>query len=239
MKIEKINGLTPDIEAKNSEYHNRRSKIMRKIFELASMERKDIHVCPNGCDSHQETVATVLQSWSVDAEGRFVKLLSQNEETIYGPDNDNIWTCIECGAETELIHCRTFSNSHMTFYIPDNKEEPRCIFVLPPQRTAPEKVVLDESGKCIYNRYEIILQEDSSISVGLVQEETPESAPTYTAHRYGQSVEEILDMTQFEDAECAIRYAMRNECDEVVNDQTGEVIYTKPDKAALREANQQ
>lgn len=205
---------------------------MRKIFEFESMEKRDIHVCPNGCDSRQETVASVLQSWSVDAEGHFMELLSANEGTIYGPDNGNTWTCLECGEETELIHCRTFSDSHMTFYIPDDKEKPHCIFVLPPRRTTPEKVVLDESGKCLYNRCEIILQGDGSVSVEPVQEENHESATTYTAHRYGKSVEEILDMTQFEDAEYAILYAMRNECDDVVNDQNGEVIYTKPDKAA-------
>lgn len=204
---------------------------MRKIFKLASMEKKSIHVCPNGCDSRQETVVSVLQPWSVDAEGQLLERLSANDDTISGPNNDNKWTCLECGAETELIHCRAFSDSRMTFYIPDNDEEPHCIFVLPTRRTAPEKVALDERGKCIYNRCEIILQGDGSVSVEPIQEENPESATTYTVHRYGKSVEEILDMTQFEDAEYAIQYAMRNECDEVVNDQTGEVIYTKPDKA--------
>lgn len=112
---------------------------MRKIFKLASMEKKSIHVCPNGCDSRQETVVSVLQPWSVDAEGQLLERLSANDDTISGPNNDNKWTCLECGAETELIHCRAFSDSRMTFYIPDNDEEPHCIFVLPTRRTAPEK----------------------------------------------------------------------------------------------------
>lgn len=62
---------------------------MRKIFKLASMEKKSIHVCPNGCDSRQETVVSVLQPWSVDAEGQLLERLSANDDTISGPNNDN------------------------------------------------------------------------------------------------------------------------------------------------------
>ena len=62
---------------------------MRKIFKLASMQKKSIHVCPNGCDSRQETVVSVLQPWSVDAEGQLLErhplqgLLGQPYDFLY------------------------------------------------------------------------------------------------------------------------------------------------------------
>lgn len=62
----------------------------------------DIHVCPNGCNSQLATVATVQQDWKVDAEGGFVECLNEATETVHEPDNDNVWSCLECGAEAEL-----------------------------------------------------------------------------------------------------------------------------------------
>ena len=44
------------------------------------------------------TVAHVVQTWEVDREGNFLSEIS-TDETLHGPDNDNIWTCMNCGAE--------------------------------------------------------------------------------------------------------------------------------------------
>ena len=68
------------------------------------METMTIHVCPNGCDSTFSTTAHVAQDWEVDSFGNFVDNLG-GEQTIHGPDNDNIWTCLKCGAEAECIEC--------------------------------------------------------------------------------------------------------------------------------------
>ena len=68
------------------------------------METMTIHVCPNGCDSTFSTTAHVTQDWEVDAFGNFVNNLG-GEQTIHGPDNDNIWTCQECGSEAECVEC--------------------------------------------------------------------------------------------------------------------------------------
>lgn len=76
-----------------------------------------IHVCPNGCNALLETTAHVVQSWKVDAQGRFVDVLS-TDETTHGPDDDNCWFCMECGTEAEVLNCTVQA------YIPE--EEDAC-----------------------------------------------------------------------------------------------------------------
>jgi hypothetical protein len=59
--------------------------------------------CPNSDDHKKfETVATVLQAWEVDEEGRFLDELDPAIEVVHPPDKQNTWTCRECGAEAIL-----------------------------------------------------------------------------------------------------------------------------------------
>ena len=56
-------------------------------------------VCPKDpCHRRFETIAHVVQSWAVDAEGDFLdELLTL--ETAHGPDPRNIWICLECDTQ--------------------------------------------------------------------------------------------------------------------------------------------
>lgn len=55
--------------------------------------------CPNN-SKHKRftTVAHVMQEWEVDDEGNFVKCLDQCMQVEHGPDKDNMWGCVTCGA---------------------------------------------------------------------------------------------------------------------------------------------
>ena len=65
-----------------------------------------LHICPNGCGGCFDTTAHIMQSWKVDATGAFVEVLENCIQTTHGPDNDNIWTCVKCGAEALQVQCR-------------------------------------------------------------------------------------------------------------------------------------
>lgn len=67
----------------------------------------NIHVCPNGCNSTFDTSVHVQESWEVDALGNYVELLG-TIQTLHGPDDDNLWTCMHCGAEAETLECYGF-----------------------------------------------------------------------------------------------------------------------------------
>lgn len=68
---------------------------------------KTKHICPNGCCKKPGskklfvTVAHVAQDWLVDSYGNFVRCLD-TAETTHEPDDGNIWTCYECGAEATI-----------------------------------------------------------------------------------------------------------------------------------------
>lgn len=58
------------------------------------------HVCSNPeCGSKRfVTSSHVVEDWLVDEFGNYIEVISTNE-TDHGPDDDNCWTCAECGAE--------------------------------------------------------------------------------------------------------------------------------------------
>lgn len=59
--------------------------------------------CPNN-PSHNRfsTIAHVMEEWEVDESGNFVAVID-SLQTDHGPDPDNIWCCLECGAEAKVI----------------------------------------------------------------------------------------------------------------------------------------
>lgn len=61
-----------------------------------------IHVCPNCGNRTFSTVSHVAQTWVVDEEGNFIKEETSCDEVIHGPDDGNIWTCTNCGAEAAI-----------------------------------------------------------------------------------------------------------------------------------------
>lgn len=55
--------------------------------------------CPKNPEHKRfSTVAHVMEEWEVTAEGDFVEV-RESLQTDHGPDPDNIWRCLECGAE--------------------------------------------------------------------------------------------------------------------------------------------
>ena len=60
-------------------------------------------ICPNGCSKGFSTTAHVVQEWEVDETGNFKGVLQDCLEVTHPPDYDNIWTCMECGAEAETV----------------------------------------------------------------------------------------------------------------------------------------
>lgn len=59
--------------------------------------------CPNGCNANFTTTAHIMQEWEVDGEGNFQKVTEECLMTTHGPDINNIWTCVKCGAEGIVI----------------------------------------------------------------------------------------------------------------------------------------
>lgn len=59
-------------------------------------------VCPTD-PSHNRftTTAHVMEEWEVDEEGDWVRTISTLQVT-HGPDVDNVWTCVSCGAEADV-----------------------------------------------------------------------------------------------------------------------------------------
>lgn len=93
-------------------------------YKIQKESKRSIHVCPNGCNANLSTVAHVRQDWVVDLTGSFVRRLDDPEEPVACPDDDNIWTCMECGAEADLFKAVPFhiheegACSKGTLYIP-------------------------------------------------------------------------------------------------------------------------
>lgn len=93
-------------------------------FEIQRDRVTIIHVCPNGCEDHLSTVAHVSQDWVVDLTGSFIRTLNDAVETVAGPNDGNIWTCMECGTEADTYKAVPFyirgeeGNSAGTLYVP-------------------------------------------------------------------------------------------------------------------------
>jgi hypothetical protein len=58
--------------------------------------------CPKNPNHNRfSTVASVMEEWEVDEYGNFVEVL-ESLQTNHGPDPENSWYCLECGAEAEV-----------------------------------------------------------------------------------------------------------------------------------------
>ena len=58
--------------------------------------------CPT--DPSHETFTTdvqVTEHWTVDVGGNFLDR-EDNATHVHGPDPDNTWTCVDCGAEADV-----------------------------------------------------------------------------------------------------------------------------------------
>jgi len=61
-------------------------------------------VCPNSPDHKQfVTTAHIVEEWLVDETGSFIEVVNTGLEVSHGPDSGNIWTCVDCSAEAEVI----------------------------------------------------------------------------------------------------------------------------------------
>ena len=58
--------------------------------------------CPSD-PSHKRfsTSAHVMEEWEVDEYGEYVKTI-ESLQVDHGPDPDNLWTCLECGADAAV-----------------------------------------------------------------------------------------------------------------------------------------
>lgn len=93
--------------------------------KLEPLGRVKIHVCPKLCGEALTTTAHVMQEWEVDAEGKFMDVITDCLETSHGPDNDNIWTCKKCGEEALLVDAEKYE----LFYKDDKHCFGVCFYV--------------------------------------------------------------------------------------------------------------
>ena len=57
--------------------------------------------CPNcGCGKFIVT-AHVTQTWNVDDKGNWLETITECEEVTHKPDDDDMWTCSDCGYSGE------------------------------------------------------------------------------------------------------------------------------------------
>jgi hypothetical protein len=47
------------------------------------------------------TTAHVMEEWEVTSDGDFVSVI-ESLQIDHGPDPENEWTCLECGAKAEV-----------------------------------------------------------------------------------------------------------------------------------------
>ena len=61
--------------------------------------------CPNDAShQHFSAVAHVTEYWIVDPDGDFIKKdASESGEVVHPPDKDDVWCCIDCGAEAIFV----------------------------------------------------------------------------------------------------------------------------------------
>lgn len=60
-------------------------------------------ICPNDPNHKRfSTTAHVMEEWEVDAEGNFVRTI-EVLQVDHGPDPDNEWACLECGAQAKVL----------------------------------------------------------------------------------------------------------------------------------------
>lgn len=64
-----------------------------------SKGEKKMKKCPICGNTEFHVTAHVTQSWLVDGEGCFKAALSDCDDVIHEPDNQDIWTCSKCGHE--------------------------------------------------------------------------------------------------------------------------------------------
>lgn len=116
------------------------------------MEIITIHACPHNCENATfTTTAHVMQDWEVDAEGEFIKVVTDCLEVSHRPDNDNTWTCNVCGAEAEAITCvKRYMSDGSVLYTEQARldgQEPRVFFVGSARvGLNPAKVLKDDAG---------------------------------------------------------------------------------------------
>lgn len=72
------------------------------------------HICPRCGGTTFETVAHITQTWKVDEYGNFLLGLSECDEVIHWPNNDNTWTCSVCGTDGLL-----YSKDYVPLTIPE------------------------------------------------------------------------------------------------------------------------
>lgn len=65
---------------------------------------KSKHICPKCGGKRFITVVHVVQSWIVNEDGDFIEAQTECDEVTYEPDDENIWTCENCGAEAILVN---------------------------------------------------------------------------------------------------------------------------------------
>ena len=61
------------------------------------------HVFPKCGGKKFETTVHVMQSWEVDENGEFIQVLYDCLEITHEADDENIWTCTNCGAEAVIV----------------------------------------------------------------------------------------------------------------------------------------
>lgn len=53
--------------------------------------------CPKCGNKEFEVTAHVTQEWRVDSEGDFIACVEECVEVTHTPNDEDIWTCAQCG----------------------------------------------------------------------------------------------------------------------------------------------
>lgn len=62
------------------------------------------HICPKCGGKTFHATAHVTQDWEIDECGNWIKDLDSCGEVTHRPNDDDVWTCANCGEEAVIVH---------------------------------------------------------------------------------------------------------------------------------------
>jgi len=71
------------------------------VFKEVSPIKQGSRICPKCGAIHFSAIAHVTQEWELNENGEFSECLQEHIDTTHTPDDDDIWTCLECGYSAE------------------------------------------------------------------------------------------------------------------------------------------
>ena len=79
--------------------------------------------CPNCGNNHFYVTAHVTQDWIVDEDEDFVECTNECGEVVHRPDDEDIWTCTECGYTSSGDTFNVINAENKTNKLIDTRDE--------------------------------------------------------------------------------------------------------------------